>query len=85
MALFRPQRGSLDDAMKEVVTVNSKQDLADHINASIGYCLGGQILPEDLESKHYTYDDRINWDTWIWKLDGFGVIGFTNSSLTEDS
>lgn len=85
MALYRPHRGSLDDAMKEVVTVNNVQELVDHINATVGYCLGGQIIVEDLTSKPYGYDDRIGWTTWIWSLDGFGVIGFTNSSLTGAS
>lgn len=81
MFKFRPQRGSLDDAMKEVVEVNSLAELVEHLNTTLGPFLSGRILPEDLECKYYTYDERIDWDTYIWRLKDFGVVGYTNSSL----
>lgn len=33
--------------------------------------------------KHYCFDDRINWNTWI-VTDAVGVLGFTNGTV-EDS
>lgn len=66
---FREHRGSLSDAMKTVIEVNSLLDIE-------------KLFPNDgkLKIEYYCYDDRINWNTYI-VIGELGVIGFTNGNL----
>ena len=68
---FRPQRGSLADAMSEMHEMPAtKVALAAHLRCDIG----------DVEVKPYTYDERIGWDTHIVLVLGFPA-GFTDSQV----
>jgi hypothetical protein len=68
---FRPQRGSLADAMQEVQEMPAtKLALAAHLRCDIG----------DIEVKPYTYDARIGWDTHIVLVLGFPA-GFTDAGI----
>ena len=73
MVLFRPQRGGLDKAMQEVISVTSRADINARYNVQVT-----EVTP-------YVYDERIKWDTYIVTgeyPDGTtGVIGFTNGAL----
>lgn len=78
--IFRPHRGSLDEAMAECVILESKQALIDHIAAELEpwpYTL----TTDDLTLKPYGYDERICWDTHIVTLKNYGVLGFTNGAV----
>jgi hypothetical protein len=65
---FRPQRGSLADAMAEMCEMPAtKVALAAHLHCDIG----------DIEVKPYAYDQRIDWDTFIVLMLGYPA-GFTD-------
>lgn len=68
---FRPQRGSLKDSLKDIVTLEPTYDaLAKHLHTS----------PEAIEVYYYTYDSRLYWDTHIVTVDGVGV-GFIDHPI----
>jgi hypothetical protein len=67
--LFRPQRGSLEDAMKEVIEVSSLAELEKKINWP------------NLTTKFYCHDHRIGWNTWIVMSNGT-AIGYANGEMT---
>jgi hypothetical protein len=79
--LFRPHRGSLADSMAEAHEVTSRQALVEEIIASFRR-FGVNIPETDVIIEPYSYDARIGWDTWIVKVKGHGVEGFTNGPLT---
>ncbi len=80
--LFRPHRGLLDDAMKEVIEFHTKADLIKHIDQELS-CFKHDYKIDDttVEIKPYGYDKRIGWDTNIVTLKDYGVFGFTNKSV----
>lgn len=67
---FRPQRGGLAEAMKEVVELDGMDALKARLR-SLGWP-DGYVRVEP-----YAYDARIGWDTYIVTIDGNGV-GFTD-------
>lgn len=83
--LFREHRGSLADSMETVVEVDSLKDLENWLNK-----IKDIYNIENLKINWYTYDDRVDWDTYI--VTGefrYGindtkqrmVLGFTNGEL----
>lgn len=72
--LFRPQRGSLAEAMAEVREIPTMQALRDVLS------------PRTLVSikKYGGVDARIGWDTWM-VVDDWGVAGFTNGVPPEEA
>lgn len=66
--LFRPQRGSLEEAMKEVIEVSSLSELENKTTWT------------NLTTKFYCFDSRINWDTWIILSNG-NAVGYANGEL----
>lgn len=76
--LYRSHRGTLEESMKTVCEVNSKQELANHISEEFGLF----INPNDLTVRWYCADNRIGWGKcYIVTLPDFGVLGFTNDIL----
>lgn len=84
--LFRPQRGSLADAMAEVVELDAtKSAVLAHVKQM---CADFEDVI-DIQVKHYCFDERIGWDTWL-----VGVItaeskepmarGFINGEIKDD-
>lgn len=72
--LFRPQRGGLDEAMKEVVAIKSLEEIRNFYGKEFP-------LQGKLKVKHYGYEERIQWDMWI-VLDGEGrACGYTNGYI----
>lgn len=72
---FRPQRGSLDAAMEEVVELDGMDALKAHLH-SIGWHDGA------VRVEPYTYDERIGWDTHIVTIDG-NAVGFTDGPVEQ--
>lgn len=65
---FRPHRGTLEEAMKEVVELPAtKRALAAYLEEPL----------ELLQVKHYMQDDRIGWDTYIVTIND-QAVGFTD-------
>lgn len=82
--LFRPHKGSLEDSMKEVVEMESYDDLLQKvIDDLVVYDHDLNIDKYTLEVEKYTYDGRIGWNAYIVTLLGYGVIGFTNGPVPD--
>lgn len=77
---FREHRGLLDDSMATCIEVIDRAALVWRCQEILGP-YGFVVTPEKLHIEPYSYDKRINWDTHIVTLDGYGVIGFTNGPL----
>ena len=83
--LFRPHRGSLKEAMEGVREVSSVKDIV--YGLGLQYCeyLSERYVISDVLVELYDErpDDRIGWDkTYIVRIDGYGVLGFTNGPLS---
>jgi hypothetical protein len=78
--LFREHRGTLEDSMATVVTINNRDELVSHIADKLTP-FGIDVKPEDVQVSPYAKDERIDWDTYIVTLQGYGVVGFTNCLL----
>ena len=79
---FRPQRGGLSEAMAEVKTFQSKNELVDFIIESLKeFGHGCQINEDTVKIMKYVEDKRIGWDTHIVTLEGYGVFGFTDKAV----
>lgn len=72
---FRFHRGGLEESLATVVEFNSKEELQKIIEESLE-----RKLPP-IECKFYTYDKRINWNTFIISAEGYGMLGFTDGLL----
>lgn len=68
--------------MKEVKSINSKQELVALIERELSqYKHDLTINEQTIHIEHYSYDERIDWNTHIVTLKGYGVLGFTNAPL----
>jgi hypothetical protein len=61
---YRPHRGSLDDAMREVVEIDGRAALLRVLNNEMG-AWGYMIDDADVRIERYVFDERIGWDTHI--------------------
>ena len=77
MKKYREHRGSLSESMKTVQEFETKQDLINYLKQNFSVPFYGYNLRLD----HYCMDKRINWDTYIVTIKGFGVVGFTDGLL----
>lgn len=72
---YRPQRGGLDESMREVVTFNDFWELREYLRPH------GEIV--SIRRYGRGRDERIGWDTYIvnilWPDGTIGPIGFTDS------
>ena len=68
---FRPHRGSLSDAMKEVSEIEPSMETLKQLLI---------LSDEKLEIKYYCYDERIDWDTYIVVVNG-QTVGFTDGPV----
>jgi hypothetical protein len=79
---YRPHRGGLEEAMKEVVEVSSMSDLKVVIYKQWPF----DYNVMEIQCTYYGYDERIDWDTWmiLAKFDNKGnwfPIGYTNGDI----
>jgi len=82
MTKYRPHRGTLADAMAEVVEVADLPALVEHMRKSVQDWYPPEELPtiKTTTVKPYAYDDRIRWNTYIVMVNG-SVWGFTDGPL----
>jgi hypothetical protein len=82
MTKYRPHRGSLDEAMAEMVEVANLSALVAHMRKSVADWYPPEELPtvETTTVERYGYDNRIGWDTHVVKVNG-SVWGFTDGPL----
>ncbi len=81
---FREHRGHLVDSMKTVVEVDDRPALVSLLQNQLGQ-FGFSFNDADLLVKPYAYDNRIDWDTYIVTIKGYGVAGFTDGPAVSDS
>lgn len=74
---FRDHRGSLADSMATVVEVSGRDALVSLLAGRLEK-YGFEFADRDLVIAPYGYDRRIDWDTHIVTIDGYGVAGFTD-------
>jgi hypothetical protein len=78
---FREHRGSLADSMKTVVEVADHESLLEHIRRlAQPWPTFPPVTVETVHIRPYGWDERIQWDTHIVTLDGYGVLGFTDAA-----
>lgn len=82
MTRYRPQRGSLDKSMAEVVEVTDLAALVEHMRNSVKDWYPPEELPTVKNTKvvPYLFDDRIGWNTHIVISRG-SPWGFTDGPL----
>ena len=82
MFKYREHRGSLSESMDTVILLENKGSLVELVKERLSkYEHGLNINKDTVIIKPYIFDDRIDWDTHIVTLDGYGVLGFTNSEV----
>jgi len=82
MTLIRNHRGQLDDSMRTVRQICNRGELIEIIRDELRP-FGVSVTPEMVHVEPYGYDQRIQWDTYIVTIDGYGVWGMSNGPLTE--
>jgi N6-adenosine-specific RNA methylase IME4 len=82
MTKYRPHRGMLADAMREVHEVKSFGELIRVMRAEVESWYPPDKLPTEANTKveYYGRDDRIGWDTYIVTVDG-QAWGFTDGPV----
>ena len=80
---IREHRGFLVESMETVQEIEAtKRALFEFIKESfINWPTMLSIKETDIHVEPYGYDDRINWDTYIVTIDGYGVFGFTDGDV----
>jgi hypothetical protein len=83
MIRIRAQRGSLDESLETVETIQgTKKAIADYFHKQWGH-LDSPIDESEIRVEYYCYDPRINWTTYIVLIDG-NAVGFTDGPLEMD-
>ena len=77
---YRAHRGSLEDAMRTEEPCTSRAELIAILKRTE---LMPPFYPTEVEVKHYCYDQRIRWETYIVTIRGVAV-GFTNGPLESE-
>lgn len=76
--LVREHRGGLSESMATAQAVRDKAELVEIIRR--GH-YGAAVQPDQVHIEPYGYDDRINWDTYLITVDGYGVWGMANGPI----
>lgn len=80
---IRQHRGGLIESMATVVEIEgTRQSLVEFVQKLFKEsCIGFDDKPvEDWQIKHeaYGFDARIQWNTYVVRIEGYGVLGFTD-------
>lgn len=77
---FRQHRGGLDESMETVVELADRTALIAHCRALLApWPTAPEVTEQTLKVSAYGYDPRIQWDTHLVFLEGYGVMGYTDS------
>lgn len=79
---FREHKGSLSDSMETTCFVRDHEHLAAIIRDRL-YQFCFSLDDHAVTVRPYAADSRIGWDTHVVKLDGYGVIGFTDGPVPQ--
>lgn len=79
---IREHRGGLAESMETVTEIDGTMvALVAHINAKLTP-FGFVVRPALVTCTPYCTDARINWQTYMVTVDGYGVFGFTDGPVT---
>lgn len=78
---FREHRGALRDSLDTTVELADRAALVQHVTKLLRPYWRLPVVDEAIHVKHYAYDDRCGWDMYMVTLDGYGVLGFTDSPV----
>lgn len=74
--LYRQHRGSFNESMETVITVNSLDELVSHLNSDMMFF----ITKQSIKFKNIGIDKRNGWKTYMVFTDDM-VAGYTNGIL----
>lgn len=75
---FREHRGTLSESLKTVRDISPTKKA---IALEVSFGSFRNVEEKDIVVKPYGPDPRIDWDTHIVVLEGYGVIGFTDGPV----
>ena len=80
---IREHRGHLAESMETVKEIEpTKEALFNFIKDSFKcWPTMSKIKETDIHIESYGYDNRIDWNTYIVTIDGYGVFGFTDGDV----
>lgn len=77
---FREIRATLEDSMETVITIENRADLIKYLRWLLPFEL--ELEPDQISLEAYSSDDRRNgWHNYLVRVDGLGVVGFTDGLL----
>ena len=80
MVKARPAAGlgiTINEAMKRVFELEDRPALLEYLRREYDFW---QPTEKNVEVKHYCYDDRIDWDTYLVTIDGKAAL-FTDGLI----
>ena len=80
MVKVRPAAGlgrTLDESMEKVVELEDRPALLEYLSREYDFW---EPTEKNVEVKHYCYDDRIDWDTYLVTIDGKAAL-FTDGPI----
>jgi len=82
---FREHRGGLAEAMETVVEVEGMRGLVAHMQKLAEQWPSMPVINVNtVKVKPYGFDSRINWDTHLVTVEGYGVFGFTDGPAQSE-
>ena len=78
MPRFREHRQSLEASMRTVVFLETRAQLILHLRAVLAPV---PVAEADILVRHYTFDKRIGWDTYLIVVRDYGPVGFTDGPI----
>lgn len=76
MKRFRPQRVTLAEALDEMVAVRTREELL----RTVAVMIGRTVSSDEVDLRHYGFDARIGWDTWMVTWRGM-CVGYTDGPI----
>lgn len=74
------QHCGFEESLETIVTIEpTKEALVAEIRKNSWI----EISENDVKVSYYTFDKRINWETYIVEIIGWGVYGFTDGPLKD--
>lgn len=81
MIKIRPAAGlgtTIDEAMLRIVEIKNRAELLEYLEKEYDFW---QPTSKNVEIKHYCYDKRIDWNTYLVTIDGKAAV-FANGPIT---
>lgn len=77
---FIYHRGGYKESMETFFEFSSKQELFEIFKKDVKYITPNFSI-DDIKCKYYAHDDRNGWDCHLVAIDGFGVMGYSDTQI----